>query len=65
MSTRTQSKHQERLQRRLKIVRAAIQSATGSEKIHWREVRQRISQGDIRYVVALNIAKKEIEGFLV
>jgi len=43
------------------ILKMSIIKATGSSKIDWKQVKQKVQQGDITYTIALAIAKEEIE----
>jgi len=46
---------------RLATLKDSIMKVT-DEKLMWPEIKKRIDQGDIQYILALNMAKKKIEG---
>ena len=44
------------------ILRESIIKITEEQQISWSDVKKKVSQGDITYTLALNIAKRKIEG---
>jgi len=50
-------------QQRIELLEEAISMVT-DEKLMWSQIKQKVDQGDITYIIALNIAKRKIEGIL-
>ena len=46
---------------RITALRQSICEVT-DERLSWQEIKRRVAQGDIVYIIALNIAKRRIEG---
>ena len=46
---------------RIETLRQSILQVT-DEKLSWPQIKRRVAQGDIVYIIALNIAKRKIEG---
>jgi len=44
------------------ILRESIIKITEEQQISWSDVKKKVSQGDITYTLALNLAKRKIEG---
>lgn len=50
-------------QNRIETLRESIARVT-DEKLSWSEIKKRVAQGDIIYIIALTVAKRKIEGTL-
>ena len=49
---------------RLATLKDSIMKVT-DEKLMWPDIKKRVEQGDIQYILALNMAKKKIEGIFL
>jgi len=49
---------------KIEALKESIISVT-DEKLSWEEIKRRVAQGDIVYIIALNIAKRKIDGLFL